>query len=332
MPGTMSAGAQGVSAETLSENRSHFTATNAQPPGGSTGRSPAEAAANLGHATRAALLSRDVAPRSTGRARRDHNITVYGRMPVLEALLAPDLVVAKVFVSQRAQGASVEEIEAAAHARGVEVERVKDEMVAALARNGRHHQGVAADVAGSGLEPLADFIDRRHGRAYRTSVLVLDGVHNPANVGMVIRAAAAAGIDGVVVPRRGTAELGPLVIKASAGAVFRAPLLRCTTGEEAASALADPRFTVVGLRADPAAPSLFEAELRERAAYVLGNESEGVSAPVAALVDQWLRIPLASGVESLNVASAATLVAYEIARRRDVGTPASGNVAGRAPR
>lgn len=256
---------------------------------------------------------------------RDRFLTIYGRKPVLEALLAPEVAVAKVFVSQRAQGGSVAEIEAAARARGVEVERVKEEMVAAVARNGRHHQGVAADVAAAGLQPLGDFLERRrHGRAYRTSVLVLDGVHNPANVGMVIRSATAAGIDGVVVPHRGTAELGPLVIKASAGAAFRAPLLRCATSDEAAVALLEDRFTLVGLRADPDAASLLEAALPERAAYVLGNESDGVSVEVASLVQQWLRIPLAAGVESLNVASAATLVAYEVFRRGSLSGAGTG--------
>ena len=61
---------------------------------------------------------------------------------------------------------------------------------------------------------------------------------------------------------------------------------------------------------------LFTAELPDRAAYVLGNESLGVSSGVVDLVDRWLAIPLADGVESLNVASAAAVVAFEVARRR----------------
>ena len=70
-----------------------------------------------------------------------------------------------------------------------------------------------------------------------------------------------------------------------------------------------------GLRAGYAAV-LFDAELDERSAYVLGNETDGVSAAVADLVDRWLAIPLAEGVESLNVASAAAVLAFEVARRR----------------
>jgi 23S rRNA (guanosine2251-2'-O)-methyltransferase len=222
-----------------------------------------------------------------------------------------------VFVSERAHGDAVEAIAAAAARRGVPLERVREEMVTAVSRNGRHHQGVAADVVAPGLQSLGTFLERHaHGRGHRASVLVLDGIHNPANVGLIIRSATAAGLDAVVVPRRGTAELGPLVLKASAGVAFRAPLVRCDASADAVAELGAARFEVIGLDAGAGGESLFDATLPERAAYVVGNESTGVSAAVTDLVDRWLRIPLSGGVESLNVANAATLLAFEVARRR----------------
>jgi 23S rRNA (guanosine2251-2'-O)-methyltransferase len=252
-----------------------------------------------------------------GRSPRDRYLTVYGRMPVLEALASPTLAVARVFVAESATGEAVARILDAAGGRQVPVERVSTERVAALARNGRHHQGVAADVDAPNLCPLGTFLERRsHGRAHRSSVLVLDAVHNPSNVGMVLRSATAAGLDGVVVPRHGTAELGPLVVKASAGVAFHAPVIRCDTTVEAVDALLGARFELVGLDATaPGAADLFGAELPERAAYVVGNEAAGLSPEVRERVGRWLRVPLAGGVESLNVAAAATLVAFEVARR-----------------
>ena len=251
------------------------------------------------------------------RSPRDRYLTVYGRMPVLEALADPSVSVAKVFLALNAEGTSATEILAAAKRHGVVVERVKPEMVSALAHNGRQHQGVAADVRAPNLSSLTDFLARRRGREYRTSLLLTDAIHNPANLGMMIRSATAAGIDGIVVPQRGTAELGPLVIKASAGVAFRAPILRCADSAQAVSELLDARFEILGLDADaPDAADLFGADLPERAVYILGNETTGISADVVPLVTRWLRIPLFAGVESLNVACAASLVAFEIARRR----------------
>ena len=252
----------------------------------------------------------------TGRSPRDRFLTIYGRMPVLEALRDPNVPVAKVFVAHQAQGESLSEILSEARRRSVQLERVKDEMITALARSSRHHQGVAADVAAPAMSSLEEFLERRRGRLHRTSVLLIDAVHNPANLGMIIRSATAAGLDAIIVPARGTAELGPLVIKASAGVAFRAPIVRCDDAAEAAAALSEARFELAGLDASVAeAEDLFTTELTDRAAYVVGNETSGLSAGVAALVTRWLRIPLAGGVESLNVASAATLLAYEVRRR-----------------
>ncbi|MEA3018745.1 MAG: rRNA (guanosine2251-2-O)-methyltransferase [Actinomycetota bacterium] len=235
-------------------------------------------------------------------------VTIYGRMPVLEALADERVAVAKVLLSRAARGESVDEIVAAAARRGVAVQRVAPEKVTRISGNGRHDQGVVADVDAPGLGALDTWL----GSAPVTcALLVLDGITNPANVGMVIRTATAAGLDGVVLPRAGVPDVGPLVIKASAGVAFRATILQSATASSACASLRTAGIELIGLRAD-SAESLFDAPLPDRAAYVLGSETDGVSVEC----DRWLSIPLAVGVESLNVAVAAGLVAYEVARRR----------------
>ena len=243
-------------------------------------------------------------------------VTVYGRMPVLEALLDDGVAVTKVLLARTARGDSVDEIVAAAKQRGVTLQRVAPEKVTRVSGNGRHDQGVVADIEAPGLRELEDEIvalrsDGRSGQSGRLAYLVLDGVTNPANVGMVIRTATAAGLDGVVLPRAGVPDLGPLVIKASAGVAFRASVLQTSTAADAVARLRRVGLEVIGLRGD-AAESLFDASLPDRAAFVLGNETDGVSVDV----DRWVSIPMTNGVESLNVAVAAGLVSYELARRR----------------
>jgi 23S rRNA (guanosine2251-2'-O)-methyltransferase len=147
------------------------------------------------------------------------------------------------------------------------------------------------------------------------TVLLLDGVTNPSNVGMLIRTAVAAGLAGVVLPRTGVPDVGPLVVKASAGVAYRATLLRSATALEAVEVLDRLGWVTVGLRASDA-PSLYAGDLPARAAFVLGNETDGVSDAVAGRLAEWRSIPLANGVESLNVASAGAVVAFEVARRQ----------------
>ncbi|MGI9604572.1 MAG: TrmH family RNA methyltransferase [Acidimicrobiales bacterium] len=244
---------------------------------------------------------------------RDRFLTVMGRKPVIEALHDSDLEFDKILLSRNAHGPEIDTITGMAASRRVAVELVSDTKVTAVARTNRHHQGVVADVVSPAMQHLADFCERRRrGKDWACNVLVLDHVHNPANVGMILRSATAAGVHGIVVPHKGTAEVGPVAIKASAGVAFRAPILRVGDVAEALSILADNRFAVIGL--DRGGEPLFGAELPERAAFVIGNESAGLSAEAAAACSRVLSIPLANGVESLNAAVAASLVAYELSR------------------
>jgi 23S rRNA (guanosine2251-2'-O)-methyltransferase len=178
--------------------------------------------------------------------------------------------------------------------------------VSRLSRNGRQDQGVAADVVAPAMRPLSEFTPA-------STALVLDGITNPANVGMILRTATAAGIDAVVVPTAGVADLGPLVVKASAGVAFRAPIVRARTAAEGVAALRDEHgYRIYGV--DPRGDrSLFDdAAFAARSAFVIGGEHEGYSVDV----DERVSIPLTSGVESLNAAVAAGVLCFELVRRR----------------
>lgn len=247
------------------------------------------------------------------RSPKDTFITVYGRKPVQEALEDPDLRVDKVILAEGLHGGPVRAILDAARARRVPVQRASAHRVKVLAGNGRHDQGVLADVVAPRMAPVAEFLDAL-APGEPAAVLVLDRVTNPANVGMILRSATAAGLDGVLLPRRGVPAIDPLVVKASAGVAFRAPVLRAGTVEEGCTALRDAGFALFGL--DAGGSSLLDADLPPRVALVLGNETDGLSATVRPLLDGVLGIPMHGGVESLGVASAGAVTAFELARRR----------------
>ena len=241
---------------------------------------------------------------------KDRFVTVYGRNPVIEVLRDHALVVDKVVLAEGAHGEGVAEITRLARSRGVDLQRASAERVKKLAGNGKQDQGVFADVVAPRMRTLADALDDPAVRR----VLLLDGLTTPANVGMILRTATAAGLDGIVVPRRGVASVDPLVVKASAGVAFRAPILKVGTAAEAAEALSAVGFRVVGLRAGADA-SVFEAEWPSQVAFVMGSETAGVSPDVAEHVSSWVTIPMPGDVESLNVSAAAAVVCFELVRR-----------------
>lgn len=251
------------------------------------------------------LVSSEVSP-------KDRFVTVYGRKPVLEALADYDLRVDKVVIAEGLGGPAISEIKEAAADRAVRVQRASAHRVKVLAGNGRHDQGVMADVVARKMRPLVDVLgDPAHAPR---NVLLLDGLTTPGNVGMILRTATAAGIDGIVVPHRGVASLDPLVIKASAGVGFHAPVLRSNTAGEAAEQLSDSGYELFALDAN-APESIFDADFGSRAAFVLGSESAGFSEEVRDRIGRHISIPMHGGVESLNVASAAAVLCFELLRR-----------------
>lgn len=233
----------------------------------------------------------------------------------------------KIVVADNAQGESLDRILGLARRRGIPVRTATPHRVKVLAGNGKQDQGILADVVAPRMRTLPDFLDRAGpGRCH---VLVLDGVNNPANVGMIIRTATAAGMAGVVLPRSGSPSIDPLVIKASAGVAFRASIIRCRTGAEAAAEFSRAGSRVYGL-SGAGRTSLYAEDIPDRAVFVLGNESAGVTPETGERVDRWLSIPMADGVQSLNVASAAAVVCFDLVRR--AGDDRAGDHRGRSGR
>jgi RNA methyltransferase, TrmH family len=171
-----------------------------------------------------------------------------------------------------------------------------------------HPQGVIA-VVEPRVWTLADL-----SAAPGDVLLVLDGVQDPGNVGTVLRTALGLGGAGVVA-LKGTADLtNPKVLRGSMGAAFRLPAV--STDAESFLAWASERDVELWVAATDGETATRHGARRARAplALVLGNEGAGVSAAVELAARRWVSVPLAPGVESLNVAVAAGILLHEVMR------------------
>lgn len=147
----------------------------------------------------------------------------------------------------------------------------------------------------------------------RSLVLILDGVQDPGNAGSLVRAAEAFGATGVVFLKGSANPYHPKTVRASAGSLFRVPVLGGLDAQMVRAACTQRR---VDLYAAAAQGSLMlpEADLARRCAIAIGSEGRGVSGALrGAALD--LRIPTV-GVESLNAAAAGAVILYEAARQR----------------
>ena len=250
---------------------------------------------------------RDSADYQRKKAFFDSLLTIYGRKPVLEALRDPALSVYRLHLADSNKpGGIIAEMIAEAEKRDVEICWHDKKALSRISKNSKQDQGVAADLRLQGHRELEDFIREPGAKPFR--LIALDGITNPQNLGMIVRSVCAGNVDGLILPRKGCAALSPLVIKASVGTLFKTTLLRCEDLQQGLQQL-KPLATLCTLSSH-ASESLFTYQPEGSVVYILGNETEGVSKEVAALSDQSLSIPMNNGVESLNVAVTAGLVAF----------------------
>ena len=235
-------------------------------------------------------------------------LTIYGRKPVLEALSDPQIQSRRLHLADSNKSAGIiTEIIQSAEGRDIDIRYHDKRTLSRISKNGKQDQGVALDIDCPNFKGIDELTETAPQACDR--FLVLDGITNPQNVGMIIRSALAADITGIVYPKQGVATLGSLVIKASAGTAMRAPLIRCTNALEGVTALKANGIRIITMAGDTDL-TLNQLESGIPTAFILGGETDGVSNQIRALADCSASIPMANKVESLNVAVTAALVAY----------------------
>ena len=146
-----------------------------------------------------------------------------------------------------------------------------------------------------------------------TLLLLCDGVRDPGNMGTLIRAAAGAGVDGIVVPRGNVDVWSPKVLRAAMGAHFHVPLRAGVEWAEVPALLTGLRVRLAEARA---ATRYFEVDWSLPSALIVGGEASGVGETSARLAQERISIPLARDIESLNVGVAAAVILFEARRQR----------------
>ena len=236
----------------------------------------------------------------------DKVLTVYGRNPVMEALEDETITIHKLHLSKSNKDADVlEQMKDIAKKRDIEVVYHDKQALSRISKNAKQDQGVALDMV---LEHMGDeqsFIDIH--KDYR--IIALDGITNPQNLGMIIRSCAAGNVDAILLPTKGGAQISSLVIKASAGTLFKMPIIKTANLTKTLKFFQTEGATLYTLSSH-AQNSYKEQDYADNTIFVLGNESEGVSKTVEALCDKSIAIPMKRGVESLNVAVTASLLAF----------------------
>lgn len=233
----------------------------------------------------------------------DSVITLYGRNVVVEVLEDMDVEIHKLHMSDSNQiDGAIKKINALAKTRKVEIFTHDKKSLSRISKNSKQDQGVAIDIVASSYKS-ADEIKSMN----EYSLIALDAIQNPQNLGMIIRSCAAGFIDGIILPTKSSAKISPLVMKASAGTLFKLPIYYCNSLEDVFNELDDTKIYSLDAKADK---DIYSIKAVDKTIYVLGNESDGISPEVEKLCNDTISIPMNRGVESLNVAVTASLLAF----------------------
>lgn len=181
----------------------------------------------------------------------------------------------------------------------------------------RAHQGVIAYVEPFQYTSLTNLLASLKNVSEEPFLLLLDGITDPQNFGSLLRSADAAGVQGVIIPKRRTAPLTASVCKASAGAVEHLSIVQVPNLVMVIKILKDKGMWIVG-GSEKAEKTCFEADLSGGICLVLGSEGKGISRLVSEKCDFLVRIPMVGELSSLNVAVAGAILMYEVRRQRMV--------------
>lgn len=177
------------------------------------------------------------------------------------------------------------------------------------------HQGVIAFLAQIEYVPFEEMVENALSRKANPIFLVLDGISDVRNLGAIARSAECAGVDGIVVPARGSAAINADAVKTSAGALLRIPTARVANLRTALYYFRDSEFQIVAA-SEKAEDEMYDINFKKATAIVMGSEGTGISEPVLSLCTVGARIPMVGETGSLNVSVAAALVMFEAVRQR----------------
>lgn len=246
----------------------------------------------------------------------DRSEVLYGIHPVTEAIRAGRRRLYEIYLLEAERSERLASIATLAASRSIPIKRLDSDTLTQRCHSDRH-QGAALRAGPFPCQMIEDLLRDVAAAASGTPfLLLLDNIQDPHNLGAILRTAACAGVDGIVVPKDRSAPPGPTVSRVSAGALEHATIYRVTNLADTIIRLQkQTRIWFVGL--DPnAGKVLYNADLSGPLGLVVGGEGKGIRTLIRKRCDDLVSIPQVGAVDSLNASVAAAVGIYEAVRQR----------------
>ena len=246
-------------------------------------------------------------------AKQPENL-IYGIHSVIETIRSgKDL--EKLFIQNKFNGELLPELNQLIKERDIPVSRVPNEKLNRLTK--KNHQGVVAYVSPIKYFPLDQVVTQVYEEGKQPLFVLLDGVTDVRNFGSIARTAECMGVNGLLIPTKGSAQINADAVKTSAGALNFIPVCRELNLSSSVNYLKESGIQIIGCT-EKAEGSFDKFDLTGPVCIIMGSEDLGISEELLRLCDFVGKIPLTGSIESLNVGSACTMVLYETGRQRSL--------------
>jgi 23S rRNA (guanosine2251-2'-O)-methyltransferase len=237
---------------------------------------------------------------------------IYGLHPVAEAIRSGQEI-DRILFRKGLKGENSTELLQLARNGEIPFQFVPQEKLDRITR--KNHQGVIALISPIGYSSLEHLVPKLFEEGKVPFLLMLDGITDVRNFGAISRSAECAGVDALVVPMQGTAQINEEAVRTSAGALMKIPVCREKNLKTAGEFLRNSGFRLVGAT-EHAREAYFEGHYKDPLAIVMGSEEKGISSDLLRLCDQLVKIPMTGTISSLNVSVAAGILVFEAVRQR----------------
>ena len=237
---------------------------------------------------------------------------IYGIRPVIEAIKAGKEI-DKIFIQNGLRGESYLELKELIRTAELPFQYVPLEKLNKITF--KNHQGIIAYLSSVTYYNLDNIIANVYEQGKAPLVLILDRITDVRNFGAIARTAECAGVDAIVIPSRGAAQINADALKTSAGALNNIPVCRSANLKETIRDLKHSGLKIVACT-EKANKYYYKTDYINPIAIILGSEEDGISAEYVKLSDVSVKIPLIGKTASLNVSVASGIILFEVLKQR----------------
>ncbi|MEQ8905438.1 23S rRNA (guanosine(2251)-2'-O)-methyltransferase RlmB [Ekhidna sp.] len=237
---------------------------------------------------------------------------IYGIRTVIEAVKSGQHL-ERVFIQKSLKGDLYKELMLELHQTSTPISKVPSERIDKFTK--KNHQGVVALISPVQYHTLEHLVPELYEKGRNPLILILDEITDIRNFGAIARTAECLGVDAIVIPSRGGAQINEDAVKTSAGAFNYLPVCREKNLLDAARYLKESGIQIVSC-SEKTKKTLDQMDFTGPLAIIMGSEESGISSELLELSDEIAKVPMSGSIESLNVGVAAGMALYEVQRQR----------------